>query len=81
MSVEHNLTSTWLKYAVTPLLNFNNYVLYDWDGKSVAFNPEFVYNIRQNIDLRVGSQFYWGNANTEFGEYQNTYYAEFKWFF
>lgn len=81
MSVEHNLTSTWLKYAVTPLLNFNNYVLYDWDGKSVAFNPEFVYNIRQNADLRVGSQFYWGNANTEFGEYQNTYYAEFKWFF
>lgn len=81
MSLKRNLTSLWLKYSLTPLWTLNNYVVYDWDGKSAALNPEMVYNLSRNVDLKLGTQFFWGNDGAEFGSYENVYYAEVKLFF
>jgi len=81
MSLKENLSSLWLKYSLTPLWTANQYIIYDWDGKSIALNPEMVYSWTKNIDLKLGTQLYWGQANSEFGGYEHLYYAEFKLFF
>jgi hypothetical protein len=81
LSLKKHLTSIWLKYSLTALFDFNQYIIYDTDGRSVVINPELSYDIAQNIDLSLGIQYYSGNAGSEFGDSQNLYYAEFKWFF
>ncbi len=81
LSLEKNLSSLWIKYSFSPVLHFNNYLIYDWEGKSVVYNPELNYNISPNLDFSVGPQLYWGKESSEFGSSENLYYAELKWFF
>ena len=81
LSLEKNLSSVWIKYSFTPVFHFNNYLIYDWEGKSVVYNPELNYNVSSNVDISVGPQLYWGKSNSEFGATENLYYAEVKWFF
>jgi len=81
LTLKKNLLGLLVDYEVTPLIKWDNYVIYDFDGKSVFFNPEVRYNIWKNFDLSVGMQLFWGNSNSEFGDYQNTYYLQGKLFF
>ncbi len=81
LSIKKNLTSFLWKYSLTPLVDLSLTTIYDWDGKSVMANPQLKYNILSDIDLIVGSQFFWGNTNSEFGSYQHRMYCELKWFF
>lgn len=68
-------------YELTPLLKFNGYTIYDFEGKSVFLNPELRYNIITDLDVSVGTQFFFGDETSEFGNYQDVFYAELKWFF
>jgi hypothetical protein len=81
MSLKRNLTSSYLKYALTPLLDFAVTTIYDWDGKSAVVNPQVKYNMTSNADLAVGTQLFFGKNDSEFGVYENLVYVEFKWFF
>jgi hypothetical protein len=81
LSLKQQLTGIWLQYKITPLLEWNNYTVYDWEGKSVVYNPELKYNVSQNLDLSGGVQLYWGNEDSEFGPYENLYYLTLKLFF
>lgn len=71
----------YASYEVTPLIKLDNYVIYNFDGESVFFNPELRYNIWTNFDLSAGTQLFWGKSDSEFGDYQNLYYAQAKYFF
>ncbi len=81
MSIKKNISGIWINYKFTPLLETNTFILYNWDGKSSAINPEITYNINSNLDISVGTQLYLGASNSEFGGYENIYYARLKWFF
>ncbi len=81
LSLKKHLTSFFLKITLTPLIQLNHSVIYDWDGKSTVYNPEMRYNIITNVDLAVGVQLFFGGDNSEFGDYEHLYYAELKWFF
>ena len=81
LSYNRHLSSLWLKYTLTPLWDLNQYVIYDWDGQSVVVNPELSYDLTRNIDLRLGTQLFFGPANSEFGDLKDLYYLELKWFF
>lgn len=81
LSLKGNLSSLFLKYVLTPLVEFHFSTVYDWDEGSIILNPELNYNISQNIDFAIGSQIFDGKAGSEFGDYGNLFYAEIKWAF
>jgi len=68
-------------YEINPLLKFADYNIYDFEGKSLFFNPEFTYNPIANLDLSLGAQLFTGGSNSEFGSYENTYYFQLQYFF
>lgn len=81
LTLKKNLLGLWLGYEITPLLKWDNYTIYDFDQKGVFFNPEFKYNLWANFDVSAGAQLFWGNHKSEFGDYQNVYYAQAQYFF
>lgn len=81
LSIKRNLSSIWLQYKITPIWEFNNFLIYDWDGKSTIYNPEMKYGITENIDVMVGAQIGYGGDNSEFGELPDLYYIQLQWFF
>lgn len=81
LSLKKNLFGLWIGYEITPLLKWDNYAVYDFDQKSVFINPELRYNLRQNLDVSAGIQFFRGNSDSEFGNYQDVYYLQAKYFF
>ncbi len=80
-SLNRHLLNFMVKYEISPLVTFNNYLIYDIDGKSVFLNPQISYNVFTNLDVSLGAQFFWGKTDAEFGSYQNLYYTELKYFF
>lgn len=68
-------------YEITPLLKFADYNIYDFEGRSFFFNPEFTYNAITNLDLSLGTQVFTGGDDSEFGPYHNTYYFQLQYFF
>lgn len=81
LSLKKHLTSLWVQYKFTPLIDFNTYVVYDWEGQSGMASPEVSYSLSQNLDLRLGSQMFWGASDSEFGLYEHLYYFEVQWYF
>lgn len=80
-SLQKNLVGLWTDYKLTPLLVFNNYVIYDIDQESVFVSPELEYNLMENLDIAVGAQLPWGSNDSEFGIYEELYYAKAQLFF
>jgi hypothetical protein len=81
LSLRKQLSSLWLQYKITPLVEWNNYLIYDWEGRSVAFNPELKYNVTENVDVAAGVQLFWGNTGSEFKNDRNVYYLQVKIYF
>lgn len=81
LTQKRNFLSLWTSYEITPLLKWENYLIYNIDGPSGSFNPELRYNIWTNFDFSLGAQVYWGRSDSEFGDYQNLYYGQAKYFF
>lgn len=81
LSLKKHLSNLGITYELTPLVKLDNFIVYDWDGKSVFLNPQLRYNIFENTDISLGAQFFQGRSNSEFGDYQNAYYLQVKLFF
>lgn len=81
LSLKKNLSNLMFTYKATPLIDVDNYLIFDWDEKSIVVNPEVKYNVKQNMDVSVGCQLFWGSQSSEFGGYENTYYGKLKWYF
>lgn len=81
LSFNPHLSSIFLEYTASPLVRLTLSVIYDWEDASHVVNPEIIYNVRSDMDVRAGVQLFNGDANSEFGESENLYYLELKWFF
>ncbi len=81
LSLKKHLTSLWVQYKFTPLIDFNTYLIYDWEGESLALNPEVKYSLSESLDLTVGGQFFWGKSLSEFDSYNDLYYLQIQWYF
>lgn len=81
LSLKKHLSSLWMQYKISPLMDFNTYLIYDWEGESIVVNPEIKYSLSESMDLSLGGQFFWGQSLSEFGDYQHLYYLEFIWYF
>lgn len=78
LSVKRHLFGVFASYEITPLLKFEKWTICDPEGKSISFNPEFVYNIFTNVDISAGTELFWGSEASEYGNYQNVYYSQLK---
>jgi hypothetical protein len=47
-------------YDLTPLLRLDAVLLYDWSGSSLAFAPALTWSARQDLELSLGGQLFWG---------------------
>lgn len=82
MTIKRHLYGLGVGYELTPLVRWDNYMIYDFVGGSVFYNPEISYNMRKNFDLTVGAQIFGTDAqDSEFGRYNNVYYAGSKYYF
>lgn len=81
LSLTKNLFGLWIGYEITPLLKWDNYAMYDFEERGVFLNPELRYNMRQDFDISAGIQFFRGSGDSEFGNYQDVYYLQAKYFF
>ncbi|MCP4005723.1 MAG: hypothetical protein GY725_16155 [bacterium] len=67
-----NRTGVAVGYDLTPLLRADLLWLHDWHGPSEAFVPTLSYQLRSDLDLTVGGQFFLGSgSNSEYGDQPN----------
>lgn len=81
ITMKKHIFGTGLEYELSGITKLANYLYYDFKGKSIFLNPEFRYNILANLDFSLGLQAFFGGENSEFGSYQEAYYARLKYFF
>lgn len=81
LTMRKNLIGAQVGYDLSPLLKWDNYVIFDLDGRSIFLNPELKYNMKPNLDITLGVQIFSGIGSSEFGEYKDVYYAELKYYF
>lgn len=81
LSLEKHLLSQMLTHQLTPLLKFRWLSIYDITGKSAFLNPEFRYNVKEDLDVAIGAQLYVESRGSEFENSNNLYYIELKCFF
>ncbi|MCX5686382.1 MAG: hypothetical protein NTW09_02830 [Candidatus Omnitrophica bacterium] len=76
-----HLIGAQVGYDLTPLLKWDNYMIFDLNGNSLFVNPELKYNLKPNLDITLGAQVFWGPADSEFNDYKDIYYGEMKYYF
>lgn len=81
LSLKRHLLGIMLSHDITPLVKFTGAAIYDAAGKNAFLKPEVRYNIRQNLDLSVGSHLFIKSQGGEFKDRRNLYYLELKLFF
>lgn len=81
LSLQKHLLAGWIKYEPMPLLKLNLYGSYDFEGKSSFLNPHLQYDMTRNLELAAGIHRFWGDENSELGNFQTVYYAIAKWSF
>ncbi len=81
MSVTKHIVGAGLEYDISGTIKASNHVFYDFGGVSSFLNPELKWNIKPNFDLSFGAHFFEGDADSEYGNYQDLFYAEMKLFF
>ena len=81
LSLKKDLISAMVTYEITPLLKCKGLAIYDIIGKSAFLNPELRYNIRKDLDVACGAQFFFETPDSEFQDSNNVYYLELKYFF
>lgn len=81
LSLEKHLLSQMVTHQISPLLKFRWLSIYDITGKSAFLNPEFRYNVKEDLDVAAGAQFFIESRGSEFENNNNLYYIELKLFF
>lgn len=70
-----------VRYEITPLLRSENVFIWNADDSSRFIAPGLVYSLEANLDLGIGMQLYGGSDTSEYGRFENIYYASVQWFF
>jgi hypothetical protein len=68
-------------YPVTPLLRVDFSSIVNPSDGSLFVNPGFSYSLSDNMDLMLTTQLFFGEKDSEFGNYGQIYYARLKWSF
>lgn len=80
-NVGQRYAGAYASYELTPLLKSMNYFVANLGDESTFFSPSLTYSLQGNVDLTLGVQWLQGRAGTEYGRLNDTYYAQFQWFF
>ena len=68
-------------YDLTPLLRSDNALIVNADDNSRFFSPRLIYSIAPNVDVAIGLQLFRGDVGSEFGSFNDLYFAFLQWFF
>jgi hypothetical protein len=68
-------------YEFTPLLKVSTYILNNLKDNSGVLYPSLTYSLSDNISLMGGAQFFFGDADSEYGPGSDLYFARFQQFF
>ena len=68
-------------YEITPLLKSNNYFVANLADHSRYFSPSLTYSVKTDLDLTIGVQLFSGSSDSEYGQFNDVYYAQLQWFF
>ena len=68
-------------YELTPLIKWNNYLVVNLADRSSYFSPSLTVSLKTNLDLTFGVQLLRGSAGSEYGRFNDAYYAQAQWFF
>ncbi len=68
-------------YDINPLLKEGVYLIYNIDDQSNFINPFLDHAMTENASLSVGAFIMSGAAGSEYGAFNNTYYARLRLFF
>lgn len=66
---------------VTPLVTVSATTLMNLTDSSALVSPSLVWSARQNIDVSVGAQVFFGDGLDEYGAQPNLLYAVLAWYF
>jgi hypothetical protein len=80
-NVAQHYFGAYAGYAITPLLKWANYFVFNLDDGSRYFGPSLTFSVRANLDLTIGVQAFSGQTRTEYGRFHDLYYAQVQWFF
>ena len=70
-----------ISYPLTPLIKIDFPVIFNPLDYSYFLGPNVDFSFTDNIDLLVLSQLFFGNDNTEWGDFGSYYFAQLKWNF
>ena len=70
-----------VSYQITPLITADLSTIINPSDLSFYIGPFVTFSLSQNIDLLLAGQFFFGDNNTEWGNYGQFYYLRIKWSF
>jgi len=68
-------------YDLTPLWRLDGLAIWDLEGQSAFFSPQLTWSVAADIDVTLISQFFLGDAGSEFGDLEDAYFLRFELFF
>jgi hypothetical protein len=81
VSFSRHQTGVMLSYELTPTLQGDLLVIYDWDGHSSAIAPQLSYTPRNDLEVGLGLQFFTGSPDSQYGQAQNLVFLTVEYFF
>ena len=80
-SLGRQYLGTIIGFDITPLIRWDNYLIYNINDESLFLFPYFTYSLVENIELNMGSQLFYGANNSEYGRFSTFYNMQVQWFF
>lgn len=68
-------------FPLTPLIKVEVSSMLNPTDKSYYIGPSFDLSLKQDLDLKIQGQLYYGDDGTEFGDYGKVFYCRLKWSF
>lgn len=81
LSIRKHIVGSGIEYELSGITKLANYLFYDFEGKSLFYNPELKCNIITDLDLAAGAQLFTGDDKSEFGNYNRLFYFQLKKYF
>ncbi len=80
-SLARHYLGGYLGYDITPLLQWSNYLIINFDDNSIFFTPSLLYSLAENVEVSIGVQAFNGDVGSEYGTLENQYFIQLQWFF
>jgi len=80
-SLARHYLGGYLRYDITPLLQWSNYLIMNLYDDSIFFAPNLIYSLTDNVETNVGVQVFNGDPGSEYGTLEDLYFIQVQWFF